>query len=245
MYAIFMNYRKIISQYPPIPEDKQLEMLQGTRDQRDRVLLGFGKTIVKIARKYAFNEAEIEDMFQQAWMGLLRAAELFDPKKKIKPITYFTYWIMEKVRKYAQDNRLISLPNLPWKLINEYKSLTETMTHDEALKKMNLTPKRRYLLTQALKQSTSIHTAEEAIAQSLQDKRNMLEDLCENEIRKKCEDILDTSLNEEESRLIDLRKKGHSRRAVGEALGVSSREILKRETNIKKVVREGYNGSEE
>lgn len=238
-----MNYRSIISEYPPVPEKDQLRMLAGSRQERERVLLGYGKTIVKIARKYAKSEQDVEDLFQRGWLGLLHAANKFDPEKKVKPITYFYHWIHEKIRSFTQQNRLIRVTNLAWKLINDYRRMeeeTKLTDRDEIIKLLNLSPKRQEILKRGLVKVASIEKAKKDsdIKLDLGYYDDVFKNVCKKEEAEILHKKINTLLSEEEKQYIKLRLAGNTRPQIAKLMGLTNKDIIKKEVLVKKILNE-------
>jgi RNA polymerase primary sigma factor len=64
-----------------------------------------------LARHYASQGMEVEDLIQEGWFGLRRAVEKFDPERGLKFSTYATWWVRQAVtRALADKARLIRLP---------------------------------------------------------------------------------------------------------------------------------------
>ncbi len=55
-----------------------------------------------IARKYEVAE-ELEDLINQGFIGLYKAAEMYKPDKGAKFLTYATYWITQSIQRYIQN----------------------------------------------------------------------------------------------------------------------------------------------
>lgn len=68
-----------------------------TKDQLVRRHIGLVK---QVARRYSIDASHYDDMIQEGTMGVLRAAETFDPKFKVKFSTYATYWIRTRIQRY-------------------------------------------------------------------------------------------------------------------------------------------------
>lgn len=57
--------------------------------------------VIRIAREYRRWGVPLEDLIQQGNMGLLKAAQKYDPDKGCRLITYAVYWIRAEIRDYV------------------------------------------------------------------------------------------------------------------------------------------------
>ncbi len=57
--------------------------------------------VIRIAREYRRWGVPLEDLIQQGNLGLLKAAERYDPDKGCRLITYAAYWIRAEIRDYV------------------------------------------------------------------------------------------------------------------------------------------------
>lgn len=57
--------------------------------------------VVSIALEYRRWGVPLEDIIQQGNLGLLKAAEKFDPKRECRLATYAAYWIRAEIREYV------------------------------------------------------------------------------------------------------------------------------------------------
>ena len=61
--------------------------------------------------KYAFSGVQRQDLVQEGVLGLIRAAEKFDPKRGFAFSTYATNWVRSLVGKAAlRQRRLVHIP---------------------------------------------------------------------------------------------------------------------------------------
>lgn len=58
--------------------------------------------IRKIAARFTA-KAELEDLTQEAYFGLIRAVELWDPEKDVLFMSYAAYWIKQQMLRYIHD----------------------------------------------------------------------------------------------------------------------------------------------
>ncbi len=61
------------------------------------------KLAMKMAHQYKNRGLEIEDLIQEGTIGLMRAAEDFDPSLGNKFSTYATWWIRQSILRAIQN----------------------------------------------------------------------------------------------------------------------------------------------
>ncbi len=69
------------------------------------------RLVIKVARRFSGRGLDFEDLVQEGNLGLIRAAQLFDPDKGARFSTYATMWIIQFVsRGVDNQGRIIRLP---------------------------------------------------------------------------------------------------------------------------------------
>lgn len=82
-----------------------------------------------IAKNYQKSGVSLQDMIQEGSLGLLEAADRFDPSKGFKFCTYAAWWIRQRIsRSIADQGRVIRLPVYVHTLLGNMSKTTRAMT---------------------------------------------------------------------------------------------------------------------
>ena len=81
-------------------EERELAeaIARGDRDARSKMIEANLRLVVKIARDYLGRGMLIDDLIGEGNLGLIRAAEDFDPRFGTRFSTYASYWIKQSIR---------------------------------------------------------------------------------------------------------------------------------------------------
>jgi RNA polymerase primary sigma factor len=81
-------------------EERELAVAiaRGDKDARKRMIEANLRLVVKIARDYVGRGIGIDDLIGEGNLGLIRAAEEFDPRFGTRFSTYASYWIKQAIR---------------------------------------------------------------------------------------------------------------------------------------------------
>lgn len=99
------RYIRSLGSRPPLAPDVELDCARrwaaGDADAGKRLVEASLPFVIRVAKEYRRWGIPLEDLIQQGNLGLLRAAQKFDPDKECRLITYASYWIRAEIRDYV------------------------------------------------------------------------------------------------------------------------------------------------
>ena len=102
-------------EYPLLNAESESQLVilvkKGDLNAKNLLIMSNLRLVFKIAKYYANPMSPLGDMLQEGHLGLIRAAEKFDPSRGFRFSTYATWWIRRGIsRAVAEKSRLIRLP---------------------------------------------------------------------------------------------------------------------------------------
>jgi len=95
---------------PEVERDLAIRYRAGDRDAGRRLVEACLPFVMTIALEYRRWGLPLEDIVQEGNIGLLKAAERFDPERGCRLATYAAYWIRAEIREYvARGYRIVRL----------------------------------------------------------------------------------------------------------------------------------------
>ena len=96
------------------------EYQAGNREVIKQLYLQNSGMIEKIVRRYSGIE-ELEDLRQESYFGLVKAADLWNPEKETAFLTYAIYWIRAVIGRYIEEcGGVVRIPSYKRALIGRY-----------------------------------------------------------------------------------------------------------------------------
>ena len=108
-------YLKEIGQVPLLSAEEEQTLARAARagdaDARRRLSEANLRLVVSVAKRYAGRGLPFLDLIQEGNLGLMKAAEKFEPDRGVKFSTYATGWIRQSItRAIADQGRTIRIP---------------------------------------------------------------------------------------------------------------------------------------
>jgi RNA polymerase primary sigma factor len=135
---------------------------RGDRDARTRMIQANLRLVVKIARDYVGRGLVLDDLIGEGNLGLIRAAEEFDPAFGTRFSTYASYWIKQAIRHaLINTTATIRLPAHMVGLLTRWRRAERTLcrsfgyvpTPDQVAISLGLSDSQRELVEKALRAS--------------------------------------------------------------------------------------------
>ena len=98
---IYFQYLKDISKYPllTVAEEKILlkEVAKGNKAALNKLVRSNLKFVANIANLYKGQGLDVNELINEGNMGLIEAAQRFNPDQKIKFISYAVWWVRQNI----------------------------------------------------------------------------------------------------------------------------------------------------
>ena len=109
------TYLKEIGQVPLLTAEQETELARaaqaGDEDARRHLSEANLRLVVSVAKRYAGRGLPFLDLIQEGNLGLMKAAEKFEPERGFKFSTYATWWIRQSItRAIADQGRTLRIP---------------------------------------------------------------------------------------------------------------------------------------
>ena len=139
----------------------------GDEDARRRLSEANLRLVVSVAKRYAGRGLPFLDLIQEGNLGLMKAAEKFEPERGFKFSTYATWWIRQSItRAIADQGRTIRIPVHLVESINRVKKTAGDLlrkngrepTVEEIAVRLDMEPARVRELLQLAQDPISLET---------------------------------------------------------------------------------------
>ena len=164
-------YLKEIGQVPLLSAEEEQTLARAARagdaDARRRLSEANLRLVVSVAKRYAGRGLPFLDLIQEGNLGLMKAAEKFEPDRGFKFSTYATWWIRQSItRAIADQGRTIRIPVHLVEHINQVRKTAGELlrkngrepTAEEIAVRLEMEPDRVRELLQLAQEPVSLET---------------------------------------------------------------------------------------
>ncbi len=151
--------------------DLARRILTGDAEARDHLVRANLRLVVHLARRFTNRGLPLEDLIAEGNVGLLRAAEGFDPDAGTRFVTYATYWVLQSMRRAVyRDGNAVRLPQYMWTLVGKWRYAAADLERElgrlaedaEVAARLDLPPKKVQAIQKAMKALASAQVTDEA-----------------------------------------------------------------------------------
>ena len=126
------QYLAEIGRFPLLTAGQELALARrvadGDMEAQQRLVEANLRLVVSIAKRYNNHGISLLDLAQEGNLGLIRAAQKFDPTRGFRFSTYATWWIRQSIsRAVAEHTRTIHIPVHVVELIYKIKRITRSL----------------------------------------------------------------------------------------------------------------------
>jgi len=128
----FKKYLLEVSNIDILDADEEyaiaIDSQSGDLKKRDLLVTHNLRFAISVAKGYVTNELKLEDLVNEANLGLVEASKRFDPTLGFKFISYAVWWIRRSILMYISDHgRAIRLPNNKNNIIHKLKLKSDVL----------------------------------------------------------------------------------------------------------------------
>ncbi|MEP4197018.1 MAG: RNA polymerase factor sigma-32 [Aliishimia sp.] len=104
-----MSLSRVAMKAELLDAETELKLAYAWRDERDeqalhRLITAYMRLAISMASKFKRYGAPMNDLIQEAGLGLMKAAEKFDPDRGVRFSTYAVWWIKASIQDYVMRN---------------------------------------------------------------------------------------------------------------------------------------------
>lgn len=115
-------FREIYKYKPLTPEEELVLSREHSKESLDKLVLHNLRFVITVAKQYQGQGLSLEDLINEGNLGLIKAADKYDPERGFKFISYAVWWIRQSIiAAIYNDSRVIKSPTSFIVLYNKIK----------------------------------------------------------------------------------------------------------------------------
>src|SRR3954468_18700804 len=163
------SYLSRLTQAPLLTPEEEISLTKavqnGDERARQRLIESNMRLVINIAKSYRNRAIPLEDLIQEGAIGLMQAAERFDPDKGFRFSTYATHWIRQAIgRAIDNKSKAIRLPahvsqslrRIEKERTRLSRELGQDPTPEQIASAMGISPKKLLTLMQSSQELLSL-----------------------------------------------------------------------------------------
>ncbi|HVE38878.1 MAG TPA: sigma-70 family RNA polymerase sigma factor [Planctomycetota bacterium] len=116
-------------------ESKVPAQAKDARDARELFIRSNLRLVVSVAKNYLNKGLAFLDLIEEGNLGLLRAVQRFDPRRKCRFSTYATWWIRQAIRRALVNTaKTVRVPSYMVEIIAKWKTVANEFTQKHGRK---------------------------------------------------------------------------------------------------------------
>lgn len=236
----------------------------GDEDARRRLILANLRLVVFVARQYRDRGLAFLDLIEEGNLGLIAAADRFDPSRGLRFSTYATLWIRQGiVRGLAEQSRAVRIPVQMFQQMNRYvrthralgSALGREPTPEELSRELEISParvERLAALVDGMRSADAkdgVQAFEELSAEDYGPSAMSVERLVEIQLEHEKLDRLLRSLSSREEQVLRIRYgfldgATHSLQETGDHFGITRERVRQIETRALEKLRQAIESAD-
>ena len=217
-------YLRDIGRIALIPHPELLELARRARggdpQARKRIILGNLRLVVHIARGYRNRGLPLLDLIEEGNLGLIHAADGFEPERGLRFSTYAAIWIRQSIlRGVAEQSRSVRIPVQMFQQIHRFSRVERALRaelgreplSDEVGQRLGISADRARRLAgllaglRSLDEGSNMEAFEQLTAEDLGQAPLSVERLVELQLESEKVDMLLRSLSQREEQILRIR----------------------------------------
>jgi RNA polymerase primary sigma factor len=258
-------YLAEVKKTPLLSAEKEVELgrasKNGSTAARNKLVQANLRLVVKIAYEYHNCDTSLMDLIQEGNIGLVHAAEKFDPEKDVRFSTYSALWIKQTISRFLDSKkRAIRLPNRKEEMLRKIRyvyhdllqKLARVPSDREIAQELGIDTSEVRFLTERGADTVSLETAlfqdtACSVEQVIEDytyspEQNYLKEASTHEVL----DFLNSHLLDKEKNVLMDRyefngvSERHSLKKIGERIGVTPEAVRQIELRALRKIKSEY-----
>ncbi len=128
------TYLHEINEVPLLTPEQEIELGEliqnGDLAARERMIRANLRLVVSIAKMYGDRGLSLQDLIAEGNIGLMKAAEKFDPKAGCRFSTYGSWWIKQSIRRALSSTvQSVRVPGYMNEMISKWRSVSGELSY--------------------------------------------------------------------------------------------------------------------